>query len=428
MVMKMGRETKTASGGEAEGTQGGLVLRCPADGPLHDGDPYPLAPEIEQMTDEIGLTAVGRGIIKSEEFSSYLWMNSDELSILKDSIEDDTFTEDNVTPALARSLFHNLPPLVSLEDCPEILELIAAGSIKEIGELVDDGDEVTRILKTRRLASILEELSVIKEGSAAGAYEIHALSLNSEVQACELPELKASPRKVHAVFSNIDIRFRRLQRNWREGRFEEAPSTQTRELQLEYYRELIDLIDQISTMNSGEAGSISGAVGELLVLGRVRDRLIKRGHFSAVEASQSFLRQDLTDNGSKRYVPNKYLKIRRAFDLSVMNHDTGSFARIEVKKRSEAPNERKRSRQQTLEQEKRKIKQQYLPNIDVVAFRLGRSTDDYCDLALEYCYGRLGVLSGKGLSSSQEEAFNNFAYQVDPQITSIFSKRKLLSH
>ena len=388
---------------------------------------YSLHPEIMRMKDEISATKKGRMIVSLAEFEDYLWLNSDELWVIQDSIADGTFSEETVDSRLSRSIVANIPSLVSFERIPEVLSFIAAGERMHVQELLADGEIHKAFLKKRRLSSILEELGMISRGEQREEYEDEAIELNMELQASSHPDLEFSSRKIHAIFSNIDIQYRRLQRSIREGNSDVSPEHSLKSLQLEYYLELSRLIDLARNhMDKNGEPSIDGAISEFLVLGRIRDRIIKRNRFGYLEASQSLLREDDTDGNHTSndfLVPrlSKKLSKKLAFDLRVINHDTRNLARIEVKKRSANKDPKER------QEEKQRLKGEYVPNIDVIAIRLGRTFHRYCDISEQYCKGRIAAISGLELTTEQIQATQIIADQVDPQITSIFAKRKLIS-
>jgi len=376
---------------------------------------------LQGAIEELNSTNKGRVALSESGFHEYIILSSNRLNDVRRLIEDGTLTHDNITPKQASIIYHLTPSIVDMRYTPEILELIAAGTVKDILQLEESGEEPRRILRTRRLASIVEELGFISIGTAAEEYESQAIELNEEVLRTSLPELAVSPRKTHAPFSILDINFRGLNRHAPDDLGESKYSEIHRGLTIKHFETLIRPIDLAISLDETQAHSISGAIGEGLVLGKLH-RFLTDNQLWTLNASQSTIRHNNSNNTGLRVLPKK----KRAFDIMVANQDMDKLARIEVKKLTLQNGQDNGYSRLPLTSAVEGLGEEYLPIIDVVVFKLGTNNSEYFKIAKKYCSAQIKELSGEAINAQEKAVLDNFDSQVEPQLVKILQKRKLL--
>ncbi len=359
---------------------------------------YRLTPGWQTTISKLNSTEIGQEVVTDPNFREFYWMNSDEMAVIQESVQDGTFNSENITPRLTRGIYYSHPSFVSMHDRPEVLELVAAGTVRDMQDLIDSGERTTSLLRCRRLASIFEELGSITKGAQSEEYEYSAIMLNQKIVDSEL-YLPQSPRKLHAIFAPYDILFRRKAELFNLPDFNET--------QAAYYDDLAGVLDMVRHSNLRKE-AVSGAFGELLILGRLRDLIADSGMLGEVDASQSFIRQDHTNNVRLR----GSIKWKWAFDIALKNRETGNLVPVEVKKRTQGSR---------LTSEIAS----YLPIINIVLLRLGQSKMDFLTIAEQYSQGRHNELIGNKPTRDQQKATELFTGKVDSKLMELIESTTL---
>lgn len=361
-----------------------------------------LIPEWQDVANRLGETGRGVEVLNDPGFRDYLARSSDTIDTIDKQVSQPNFDPTDLTALQLRKMYYDLPSLVEMKERPHILAAIGQGLEAKLPAIKN---KETLLLRKRRLASVFEELSVITQDQASLDYALKAYELNREVSESSL-ELATSPRKMHARFAYYDIFLRRLVDRYDSTTDFEGHVilSKAHDAQRNYHFELAEALATIR-VNDIEAEAVSGSIGELLVLGRIREKLFNEERLFDTEASQSFIRQDT----SKKSKLDRGLTWKWTYDLSLKNRTTNKEVPIEVKKRSVGSRLNGRPNS-------------YVPLVEVVQFRLGRDKGEYLQLSEQYSSAKYRQLSGKRLSGKQQSAVESFENIIDPEIDRVFEK------
>lgn len=348
---------------------------------------YKLDEGWQKVVDELSKTSKGKRVLKDKEFVSFYWENSLKMHCIDHAVENGMITSDNITANDARSMYYSYPSLISMDSRQSTLQVIAEVGEKEIAELKGREPE-TYLIRSRRLASVYEELSCIAKDDEAEAFLERAIELNLTVSESSL-YLPTSPRKLHAGAAVYDMYFRQKRGELTQDEFNFA--------QFGYHKELASAFRK-TRLSDIDREAVSGSFGELLVLGRARGIAYEAGRLSELDISQSHIRQDSSDAQGAASPSWKW-----AFDLKIENLSTGELTPVEVKKR-------------TVGSRLTSNVGDYLPMVKVVMFKLGRSKKEYMYIAEKYCEGIAKTYSGESPDPDEYKAIQDFHSKVDEEL------------
>ncbi len=379
-----------------------------------------LIPEWQNVTDRLKNTNRGRQDLLDPSFRRFAVWNSWEIEQMSQLIIEGKVDPRELSSEEAHYLYYMHSSILDMSDRAPSLELLADAELMNIKTLESQNPEEA-LIKKRKLASILEELSTITTGDTAVDYANGALKLNNEVSSSSLLETVTSPRKIHAAFSECDIRMRSVLFG---PHIESRHTILSREqaeghvalLQFNNYRLLENMIAEASdTMRIGREPE-DGAFGAQLVLARLIERIGENDQMYELEAANSFIRQDdgyigksFIDTDSESTEPNLTAMSKIAFDLNLINHQTNRNIPIEVKKLTAGSHANGKPGR-------------YLPITEVIQFRLGSNRAEYHTIARNYCKAKIAQMANQKPKPVEVEAVDMFEGMVDPEIDRAFSR------
>ncbi len=384
----------------------------------HEG----LIPEWQNLIEEYKESPRGREALDDREVYNYLAWSSDRVKQMEAAVLSGAINSENITPSLAREMYYSYPSFLTMRERVPVLRMAAVGMNKELTKLEKGGDHEQTLLKSRRLASVYEELSTVTTGEESSEHEQRAATLNLRLSESNILRVAESPRKLHAGMSIYDIYYRRLGKKIeaREGPVFPHERDEALQMQASSHLELADAIAELKKArkfprSQRRQSDIGGALGELQVEARANTIIIENNLLGQVYASQSFLRQDNTH----REGINGLSKWLSSFDLRIGKVNSHIFTPIEVKKRVFASDSPASERWQKKDRE---LVARYLPNISVILFRMGWSNRDYLNYSESYCRGTANELLGRQVSDRQRIAMDTFRSQVDAELLEIIQR------
>ncbi len=354
-----------------------------------------LIPEWQEIADRLTQTPKGSVDLNSSRLREGILESSQTIADIDSLVSGQDANPHDYSYLTLRRMYYNLPPLLDLGKRTHIFDFLARGLDSEPSYLTSKGEHKKAMLRSRRLASIYEELSVLN-AEPNGESASRALELNQQVSQTEHLGIGKSPRKLHARFAIYDISLRSLTNNYEAKRSTETDSAYSTALEL-HFLELAEVIATTRSIFPGE-GSVIGEIGELVLQGRIKDRLFSTGKHLDIEATQGFIREDHS---------HELFGKKLSFDLKLINHRTGRVQPIEVKKLTEGsdingtPNK-------------------YLAPIDVARFRLGLNTRDFLAITEQYCRDKVRQLGGRQDRQSDSGIIRSVEAIIDPEITRQF--------
>jgi len=349
-----------------------------------------LIPEWQEVTDRLSQTGKGRELLGATRFCDSVVRNSEALTDILHLVSQKNTSPSHFTYRQLRDMYYLHPSLIDMSQRVGVLEFIAKGLSPEVKQLEEAGNYEKAMVRTRRLASVYEEIGVLKK-EPFGEDSDRALELNQAVSQSPHLNIGLSPRKLHARFAIYDIWLRRLTEGY-TLKDQESIEKELSGLQANAFFELSEVVQTARSIKPNR-GTISGEVGELVLQRRGIDRMIAAGVATRLEFRQGFIRQDYTDESYGK---------RMAFDLALVDHQTDKMQPIEVKKlsRDTGTNGKPFS---------------WVPIIDVARFRIGRNSDEYLEIVDEYCRQKLQqYVTGEQLTSDVIESVES---KLDPEIT-----------
>ena len=376
-----------------------------------DGFMEGLVPEFRDVALRLQQTAKGRVALNEDDFRELMVRNSfrideTEASLSAPGVKPSDFSIDEL-----ETMYKLYTPLIDMRTRVHILDFLGEGILLRAEELKADPDPkkpARGLLKQRLAACIYEEIGSIDASRSESAYLV-AEELNREIAESDpsLLDTSTSPRKLHAKFSIADIQARKLHAKGRQ--YSTDPFRQElAAIQIQRKELILEMALRARRSIANEA--ISGAIGELQLIISGTDFCMTNGSLDerSYLFTQTPLRRDSNDLTPLGLPPSTYWYW--SHDVELTNSEIGRVLPIEAKKvkggnYSVSPSS-------------------YLPLIDVFAYRLGDTTDDFFRLTVAIAKADLEGRDPREFAQSEQDAekIERFNTRMNRELKRIFSK------